>query len=222
MNSKMKRRLIVVSGVIVVVLAVILAVVGAGGAAKTASVADVLGGKYQDKRVQVTGKVLPNSYSMQGTSLHFAIYDEGAPGASLTVVYDGGVAATFGNDITAICTGKLDASGVLQCDELVTKCPSKYETATDALSVDKLLGYGASIAGKPVKVTGTVAAGSLRPASQDGARFLLADASDPAVTVPIDFDGALSSDVKDGSVLVVSGSLDANGVLVASNVALKG
>ena len=35
MNSKMKRRLIVVTGVIVVVLAIVLAIVGSSGAAKT-------------------------------------------------------------------------------------------------------------------------------------------------------------------------------------------
>ena len=33
MNSKMKRRLIVVTGVIVVVLAIVLAIVGSSGAA---------------------------------------------------------------------------------------------------------------------------------------------------------------------------------------------
>ena len=42
MNSKMKRRLIVVTGVIVVVLAIVLAIVGSSGAAKTISVKDAL------------------------------------------------------------------------------------------------------------------------------------------------------------------------------------
>ena len=220
--TNQRRRFIIVGGIVVVVVILMLAFFGAGNIVRAMSVAEAAAPEAHGQNVEVTGNVVNNSSTIEGDVLTFAISDPDDPSVDLWVRYDKGVAATFGNGVTAICTGKLDASGVLQCDELVTKCPSKYETATDALSVDKLLGYGASIAGKPVKVTGTVAAGSLRPASQDGARFLLADASDPAVTVPIDFDGALSSDVKDGSVLVVSGSLDANGVLVASNVALKG
>ena len=156
------------------------------------------------------------------TRLNFAIYDDGAPGTPLLVTYDGGVSATFGDDITAICTGKLDAAGVLVCDELVTKCPSKYETATDALSVERLLGYGEAIQGKPLKLTGTVVDGSLKPASQGSERFVLADASDSTAIVIVDFDGALSDQVSDGSALVVSGSLGADGVFVASDVALEG
>ena len=85
----------------------------------------------------------------------------------LRVKYEGGVAATFGNDVTAICTGKVGADGVLHATELVTKCPSKYENSSNALGVAQLAEYGDSVLDKPVKVTGTVKAVSythlLRP-----------------------------------------------------------
>jgi D-alanyl-D-alanine carboxypeptidase len=71
----------------------------------------------------------------------------------------------FENDVTAICTGKKGKDGVLVCSELVTKCPSKYESDEDALSIADLLDYGFSEytvkklslpknAEKPVKIKG--------------------------------------------------------------------
>lgn len=74
------------------------------------------------------------------------------PPLQLEVRYDGAASSTFGNDVTAICTGKINDAGVLECSELVTKCPSKYENADSALTVEQLLGYGESVYGKVVKV----------------------------------------------------------------------
>ena len=71
------------------------------------------------------------------------------------------LSATFGNDVVAICTGKIDDQGVLRCSELVTKCPSKYENASEALDIARLLEYGEGVYDKPVKVAGIVKAGTL-------------------------------------------------------------
>ena len=126
MNTKTKRRMMAVTGIIVIVLVVILAVVGGSGVAKSATVADAVAGKYADQKIQVTGNVVENSYATNDNVLTFAIYDkDGNPGDRLEVRYEGGVSATFGNDVTAICTGKIADDGVLHATELVTKCPSK-------------------------------------------------------------------------------------------------
>ena len=69
MNTKTKRRLVVVTGVIVVVLAIVLAVVGSGGAAKTVSVADALSGSYDSDRIQVSGNVVDNSFATEDNVL---------------------------------------------------------------------------------------------------------------------------------------------------------
>lgn len=60
---------------------------------------------------------------------------------------------------------------MLECSELVTKCPSKYENADSALTVEQLLGYGESVYGKVVKVAGSVGAGSLKAAARATASF---------------------------------------------------
>ncbi|HIW76804.1 MULTISPECIES: cytochrome c maturation protein CcmE [Gordonibacter] len=221
MNAKTKRRLVVVTGIIIIVLVVVLAVVGGSSSAKAVTVADAVSGQYQDQKIQVSGNVVENSFKTEGNVLTFDIYDpDGDPMQYVRVSYEGGVAATFGNDVTAICTGKVGADGVLRASELVTKCPSKYENATDALGVAQLLDYGDSVLDKTVKVAGTVKAGTLAAAGQ-GDRFVLVDA-EGTTEMPVVFDDALSDEVKDGSSLVLTGSINADGKFHATNVALEG
>ena len=105
MNAKMKRRMVVVTGVIVIVLIVVLTVVGSGTSAKTVSVSDAASGAYAGERIQVSGNVVENSFYTEDNVLVFDIYDpEGDAGQKLNVRYDQGVSATFGNDVTAICS----------------------------------------------------------------------------------------------------------------------
>ena len=131
------------------------------------------------------------------------------------------MSATFGNTGTAICTGKMGQDGVLNCSELVTKCPSKYENATDALSVGQLLGYGDGIVGNTVKVSGVVKDGTLKAAGE-GDRLVIVDAGNAADQLAVLFDGALSEDIADGSSLVLTGSMDEQGKFAATDVALEG
>lgn len=222
MNAKMKRRLIVVTGAIVIVIILVFAVVAGNSAAKTVSVAEAIE-MQGDGKIQVTGNVAENSFTIDGDVLTFKIYDpEADPAASqlLDVRYDGGVSATFGNEVSAICTGKKDETGVLNCSELVTKCPSKYESGVDALSVASLIGYGDRVVDKPVKVVGIVKDGTL--AGVDASeRFTIADA-ELNYELPVVFGGALSEDVVGGSSVVLTGAIDANGAFVATDVALEG
>ncbi|MDR1013501.1 MAG: cytochrome c maturation protein CcmE [Coriobacteriales bacterium] len=244
MNSRLRRRLIVVTGVIVIVVVAVLAIVAGTTASRVVSVAEAASGSYIGTKVQVTGKVVDNSYAIDGNVLTFAIYDEDEPSQpQLRVSYDKGVSATFGNQVSAICTGVIDPAGILLCTELVTKCPSKYENSADALTVGQLLSYGEQIVGKPVKVTGALKAGTLSPVGggerfvlvgegsgdKDGASAAPADdsasggaAPAPADGLPVLYDGALSDEVGDGSSLVLTGWLNSSGQFEATDVALKG
>lgn len=223
MNAKTKRRMMAVTGVIVIVLVIVLAVVGGSSSAKTVSIAEAATGDFSDKKIQVTGNVVENSFSLDDNVLTFSIYDpetDATAQTQLRVSYDGGVSATFGNDVVAICTGKIDDQGVLRCSELVTKCPSKYENASEALDIARLLEYGEGVYDKPVKVAGIVKAGTLVSVGK-GDRMVLVSESD-GTELPIVFDGALSDEVKEGSSLVITGSLGANGKFTATDVALEG
>ena len=222
MNAKMKRRLTAVTGIIVIVLILILAFVGGSSAARTVSVAEAIE-LEDDAKIQVTGNVAENSFAINGDVLTFKIYDPDAdPAASSTldIRYDGGVSATFGNDVTAICTGKKNADGVLNCSELVTKCPSKYENAEGSLSISDLLGYGDAVIGKPVKVSGTIKAGTLAGIDADE-RFTIVDEAEHT-DLHVVYDGALSDDAGEGAHVVLTGSIGQNGIFTATNVALEG
>lgn len=221
MNAKMKKRMIAVSGVIVIVLILVLAFVGGNTAATTMSIAEAAENPQAGQKVQVSGNVVQDSFSTSNDVLTFKIYDpEGDPATQLEVRYDGAASSTFGNDVTAICTGKINDEGVLECSELVTKCPSKYENADSALTVEQLLGYGESVYGNVVKVAGSVGAGSLKAAGQ-GDRFILVDA-ETGDSMPVVFEGALSDGIADGSAVVLTGSLGADGKFAATDVALEG
>ncbi len=221
MNAKMKKRMIAVSGGIVIVLILVLAFVGGNTAATTMSIAEAAENPQAGQKVQVSGNVVQDSFSTSNDVLTFKIYDpEGDPATQLEVRYDGAASSTFGNDVTAICTGKINDEGVLECSELVTKCPSKYENADSALTVEQLLGYGESVYGNVVKVAGSVGAGSLKAAGQ-GDRFILVDA-ETGEAMPVVFEGALSDEVSDGSAVVLTGSLGADGKFAATDVALEG
>lgn len=221
MNAKMKKRMIAVSGVIVIVLILVLAFVGGNTAATAMSIAEAAENPQAGQKVQVSGNVVQDSFSTSNDVLTFKIYDpEGDPATQLEVRYDGAASSTFGNDVTAICTGKINDAGVLECSELVTKCPSKYENADSALTVEQLLGYGESVYGNVVKVAGSVGAGSLKAAGQ-GDRFILVDA-ETGDSMPVVFEGALSDGIADGSAVVLTGSLGADGKFAATDVALEG
>lgn len=221
MNAKMKKRMIAVSGVIVIVLILVLAFVGGNTAATTMSIAEAAENPQAGQKVQVSGNVVQDSFSTSNDVLTFKIYDpEGDPATQLEVRYDGAASSTFGNDVTAICTGKINDAGVLECSELVTKCPSKYENADSALTAEQLLGYGESVYGNVVKVAGSVGAGSLKAAGQ-GDRFILVDA-ETGDSMPVVFEGALSDGIADGSAVVLTGSLGADGKFAATDVALEG
>lgn len=221
MNTKTKRRMGMVTGIIVIVLIVILAVVGGASSAKAVTVADAVTSDFADQKIQVTGNVVENSFETNDNVLTFSIYDpDGDPSQELRVRYNGGVSATFGNDVTAICTGKIGEDGVLHASELVTKCPSKYENASEALTITRLLEYGEEVVGKPVKVAGEVKAGTLATAGS-GERLVLVD-PESKDELSVLYDGAIPEDVGDGTSLVLTGSLNDQGKFAATDLALEG
>jgi len=209
-----------VSGIIVVVLVIVLAIAASTAGYRTISIAQALEPENRNSRVQVSGQVVTDSYTIEGNTLRFAIFDpDGNHKDHLKVVYEGGISATFGNQVTAICTGLINNEGILECSELVTKCPSKYETATDALTVSQLLSYSSTIEGKPLKITGVVKPGSLGTI-QDSERLILQDEASGA-EIPIVFANALPDDLGDNSVLVVTGALNHTGQFEATDIALR-
>ena len=218
MDKKTKKRLMLVTLVIVVVLAIVVAYVGAGGASKTVSLEEALSGEYVDQRIKVTGTVVDNSFTNSNSVLTFLIYNpDGDPAKTLKVVFRGPASATFGNGIVTICTGKIDAEGVLQATELVTKCPSKYESAEGSVTADYLVEKGEQLIGTTLRLAGYVKDGTL-VAAGGAERFVVFSRGGE---ISVAFNGALPNELKEGSSVIVTGALNSNMVFVATSVALE-
>ncbi len=228
MNAKMKRRLAVVACLIVMVVLVAFALIGGSTSAKAATVSDCANASLVGQKVEVSGTVVDNSYEIdQEGILTFSLCDEGVASAdalsgnapTIRVSYDKGVSATFGNGISAICTGKIAEDGTLVASELVTKCPSKYENASDALSVSALLGYGETMVGKTAKLEGVLSAAGIGTV-EEPIRFTLKDSSGTDASLGVHYEGAIPQELAaPGAKLVVQGALEANGVFNATSVA---
>ena len=211
MNKKAKRRLVVVGGIVVIAMLVIVAIAGGGQAASSLSIGDVLGGGYEGKKVQVSGSVVAGSITAEGSSATFRIAPEdGDASQALTVTYDGALPATFGAGVVAVCTGTV-TDGALDAAEMVTKCPSKYESAEGSLTVSGLLEQGDAMVGKDTRVCGYVR-GEVAPVDADH-RFTI---ESQGAELKVRYDGGLDEGISDGVAVVVTGSLGEDGVFTAS------
>lgn len=216
MNKAAKKRLMIVGLIVVAVAAVLFAVVGSGGAATSLTVAQAASGDYEGKKVQVSGAVVNDSYRTEGTAAVFEIADADNAGATLTVAFTGAMPATFGNGVTAICTGIVQ-DGAMSCNELVTKCPSKYESAEGSVTASTLVANPAAYVGVQVKLAGYVSAGTIAGIDAP-VRF---EVNSQGSALGVAFDGALPEEMGDGSAVVVTGALAEDGsTFEATEVAL--
>jgi cytochrome c-type biogenesis protein CcmE len=174
------------------------------------------------ERVKVGGAVIAGSWDKNSNPMKFTVRDEtdvDGTGPTLDVVYNGPVPSTFGDGVTAIVTGELGSDGVLNADEMITKCPSKYESATGALPISDLLGKGESMVGKTVKATGYVKAGTIAPPG-GAVRFIVTTTAEGGGEVGVTWEGALPDGMVDLSVVVLTGAIEADGMFVATDVSL--
>ncbi len=218
MNKRARNRLIGVTILILVAAVPILYYLMMSGGSYVQSVGDVAANAALiGQRVKVTGSVVAGSWDKKTNPMVFRIRGEGATGGpEIQVVYNGSAPNTFGNDTVAILTGTVAKAGLIEANEMLTKCPSKYSTKSDAATIASLL---AAPPDAPIRVTGFLAPGSLKDASA-AERFTfssMADGNGPEV--PVAFQGSMPAGATDGSDLVVFGKME-SGVFVATEVAL--
>ncbi len=225
MNKRARIRLIGVTAAILIAVAAMVYYTGGKQGAYEGDLASVAGdSSLVGEQVKVGGTVVAGSWDKKSNPMRFVIRgenDKTGTGPTLKVVYTGTVPATFGDGVVAIVTGKLASDGTVNATDMITKCPSKYESATGATPVADLIGSGASMEGKPVRTTGYVKPGSIAPAGSTGVRFIVAQNADGSgKTLPVDFSAVLPDGMKDGSQVVMGGALE-QGVFVATSVALE-
>jgi len=218
MNSRARNRLIGVTAIILILAAVLLVTLLPSGGSYAQTVKDIASNdKLVGTRVKVTGTVVAGSWDKKMNPMIFKIRDEGATsGPEIRVVYNGSAPNTFGNDTVAILTGTVEKVGEVQANEMLTKCPSKYQTKSDAASVGSLL---SSPEGVPMRVAGFLKPGSLKDAAAADRFVLTTEAAGTGDSVTVTFPGSMPAGTKDSVELVVFGKME-NGKFVATEVAL--
>lgn len=223
MNKRARMRLLGVTAIILIVIGAIL--YGTSSSAATyQTVAQIAKGEVEvGDRVKVGGAVVTGSWNKESNPMKFTIREEednAGTGATLKVIYSGTAPNTFGDGVVAIVTGTLEKNGVVNASEMITKCPSKYESAVGAIPVAEL-NSGQSMVGKSgVQTTGYVKPASLGPASA-AQRFVLSEKADgTGKSVAVKFAGALPDTIKDGVKVVVTGTLESTTAFNATEVAL--
>jgi cytochrome c-type biogenesis protein CcmE len=168
----------------------------------------------------VQGPVLKGSWKPGAKPFVFSIADEKDPNAEgLKVIWDRPVPSAFGDGTTAIVTGIVGEDGSVTAKTLITQCPSKYASATGALSVADLLKGNMENASATFHVTGYVVTGTIQPAGT-AARFSIGTTTKGEESVAVAYDGALPQGMVEGSKVVISGSLGDDGVFLATDVAI--
>lgn len=84
----------------------------------------------QGRVVRVSGQVIGASIQADAQALTVSfqmVDDEAAPDRPLTVTYSGPKPDTLREEATAIVEGRLGEDGVFYADNVLLKCPSRYE-----------------------------------------------------------------------------------------------
>ena len=134
MNKRAKGRLIGVTAVILLMIVGGVFLIGQKQGAASTTVPEVVKDtSLVGERVKVGGTVIEGSWDKKSNPMTFAIRDEAdssGSGPTLKVVYTGAAPSTFGDGVVAIVTGTMEDGTTLKATEMITKCPSKYESAT--------------------------------------------------------------------------------------------
>lgn len=174
------------------------------------------------ERVKVGGTVVGGSWDKQTSPMVFTIRDEAdaaGSGPTIKVIYSGPAPSAFGDGTVAIVTGILGSDGTVTATDMITKCPSKWESA-DPMPMADLLAKGDTVVGKPVRTTGYVKAGTIsdKPAAE---RFVVTERVDgTGGSAVVAYSGTLPSGMTDGAQVVLSGKFDSLDRFTATGVEL--
>ena len=129
-----RRRLpwsLIVAGVAIAAAVIYLVVANTGATAEYYMTIKELRActSCASRTIRVAAVVAPNSIVRDATSqtVRFTVTDASE---SMPVAYGGVVPDIFGPGIQVVVAGRLDRSGVFQAQNLLAKCPSKFQSAT--------------------------------------------------------------------------------------------
>lgn len=130
-NRKRKIRLVVALGV-AVLLSVALVYTSFTASTQAKEPSQILAAP-PGTSYEMTGRVVKGSIERNGSEISFAVVDRDGGGRPLPVTYDGTVPDPFRGGREIVLTGAVQSGTFVgEPDTLVTKCPSKFTTESDA------------------------------------------------------------------------------------------
>lgn len=97
---------------------------------------------YAGQRIKLAGIVAEGSVEKEASTLLTRFQIEGDSKSRLVPVeYTGALPDIFRDGIQVVVTGEFDAGGRFVADELLAKCPSKYQAKGDPADFEHMQGY---------------------------------------------------------------------------------
>ncbi|MCL2438058.1 MAG: cytochrome c maturation protein CcmE [Coriobacteriia bacterium] len=222
-SSRARNRLIGISAVlsIVVVAAVVFFFFNGTSLSLTVDRLYESSDRYVGETVQLSGTVVAGSWDRQSNPMVFKVFDEESGSeAEVTAVFEGVPPANFGDGTGVIITGVIEEDKTIVSSQMLTVCPSRYETNDNTLPVYALfdMDEGMDMTGIPVRVSARVVDGSITPPGEE-IRLTVHDIENPSIQIPVKFSGGLADTVTDGTPVVLTGHLDEDGNFIAEIVA---
>lgn len=123
-----KSKFLIGGLVVVVVIGALIATSFSGSTSDYLTIAEVKAlGPDQDRDSRVAGEIVPNSVQWETEELHLTFEIKDATG-TLPISYNGPQPDMLVDAVEAVAVGKYDpAAQQFQAQELLMKCPSKYE-----------------------------------------------------------------------------------------------
>ncbi len=133
MDPQRKRKIRLVAALSVAVLLAVALIYTSFSASTEAKEPSQLLSATPGTSYEMTGKVVPGSVQPKGNGIVFQVRDRDGEGQALPVTYTGTVPDPFRGGREIILTGSVQSGTFVgEPDTLITKCPSKFTTESDA------------------------------------------------------------------------------------------
>lgn len=133
MDPSRKRTIRLVVALSVAVLLAVALIYTSFSASNQAKEPSELVGAAQGTSAEMTGRVVKGSIQEHGKAIAFEVVDREGGGKPLPVTYEGAVPDPFRDGREIVLTGTMEnGTFVGEPETLITKCPSKFTTKSDA------------------------------------------------------------------------------------------
>jgi cytochrome c-type biogenesis protein CcmE len=132
-DPQRKRKIRLVVALSVAVLLSVALIYTSFSASTEAKEPSQLLGAAPGTSYEMTGRVVKGSIQRDGNGIAFRVVDRDGEGGSLPVTYAGTVPDPFRGGREIVLTGALEGGTFVgEPETLITKCPSKFTTKSDA------------------------------------------------------------------------------------------